>query len=396
MPVSINCSSSRGGIKLTAKPMRRRNFLKAGITGMALTLAQRGSQAQVQPRPDVKGADAKDTETDLGVVVIGTDGSILSKAIVDKYLAAHADVWHYLPNRAQFSQVLEFLDSDPRIKLAKSTNDILANKEAGKVSMVVGWQDSVALEEENGNDWRTSRPPQTKLREYYELGLRTANLCYQISNQFGGGMLDPEARLTTQGKVVVGKMQDLGILVDCCGHTGEQTNLDVIAMSRRPVVITHGCCKGLNDNPRNSSDRVIEGVARTGGLMGVAAVDAFITWSSKDAPRAETGPFPPRATVARYVDQFDYLKRLVGIDHIGFGTDFISDLEAGDPAAAFEFPPEMTNKQEPSIQYVEGFESVSDIGNVRAEMERRGYSAEEIAQVFGGNWMRVYREAWNS
>jgi membrane dipeptidase len=344
----------------------------------------------------VKGADARDSPEDLSVVVIGTDGSVPAKAIVDKYLAAHADVWHYLPNLAEFSQVLEFLDSDPRIKLAKSTNDILANKQAGKVSMVVGWQNSVALEEANGNDWRFSRPPQTKLREYYELGLRTANLCYQLSNQFGGGMLDPEARLTTQGRYIVGKMQDLGILVDCCGHTGEQTNLDVIAMARRPVAITHGCCKGLDDNPRNSSDRVIEGVARTGGLMGVAAVDAFMTWSSKDAPRAETGPFPPRATVARYVDQFDYLKRLVGIDHIGFGTDFISDIEPGDPAAAFEFPPEMTNKQAPSIQYVEGFESVSDIGNVRAEMEKRGYTAEEIAKVFGGNWMRVYREAWNT
>jgi membrane dipeptidase len=130
--------------------------------------------------------------------------------------------------------------------------------------------------------------------------------------------------------------------------------------------------------------------------MGVAAVDAFMTWSAKDAPRAETGPFPPRATVATYVDQFDYLKRLVGIDHIGLGTDFISDIEAGDPAAAFQFPPEMTNKQSPSIQYAEGLESVSDIGNVRAEMEKRGYSAEEIAKVFGGNWMRVYREAWNS
>ena len=376
--------------------MRRRTFLKAGVAGVALTLAQRPSLAQVQPRADVKGADFKDTETDLGVVVIGADGSDPAKAIVDKYLAAHADVWHYLPNRSKFSQVLEFLDSDPRIKLAKSTKDILANKQAGKVSMVVGWQDSFELEEENGNDWRNSRPPRTRLREYYELGLRTANLCYQISSQFGGGMLDPEARLTIQGKYIVGKMQDLGILVDVCGHTGDQTNLDIIAMSRRPVVITHGCCRGLNDNPRNSPDRVIEGVARTGGLMGVAAVDAFMTWSSKDAPRAETGPFPRRATVATYVDQFDYLKRLVGIDHIGLGTDFISDLEPGDPATAFQFPPEMTNKQEPSIQYAEGFESVSDLGNVRAEMERRGYSAEEIAKVFGGNWMRVYREAWNS
>jgi membrane dipeptidase len=99
--------------------------------------------------------------------------------------------------------------------------------------------------------------------------------------------------------------------------------------------------------------------------------------------------------VARYVDEFDYLKRLVGVDYIGFGTDFTSDLEAADPSSLFEMPPEMMYKQSPSIRYVDGFESVSDIGNVRAEMERRGYTPEEIAKIFGGNWMRVFREAWN-
>ena len=141
---------------------------------------------------------------------------------------------------------------------------------------------------------------------------------------------------------------------------------------------------------------MIEAMARTGGLMGVAALDAFLTWEAKDAPHADTGPFPPRANVARYVDEFDHLKRLVGIDHIGFGTDFTSDIEAADPTNLFEIPPEMLYKESPTIKYVEGFESVSDIGNVRAEMERRGYTAEEIAKVFGGNWMRVFREAWNS
>ena len=73
-------------------------------------------------------------------------------------------VWHALPNRPAFSQILEFLDSDPRIKLAKSTKDILANKQAGKVSMVVGWQDSLVIEEENGNERRFANPPQIRLR----------------------------------------------------------------------------------------------------------------------------------------------------------------------------------------------------------------------------------------
>ena len=135
-------------------------------------------------------------------------------------------------------------------------------------------------------------------------------------------------------------------------------------MARRPVVITHGNILALNDNPRNSRDRVIEGVARTGGLMGVTALDAFMTWSRKDAPRVDTGPYPPRANVARYVDEFDYLKRLVGIDHIAIGTDFTSDVEAADPSQLFQFPPEMMYNQKPTIKYVAGFESVSDLKNV--------------------------------
>ena len=256
--------------------MQRRDFLKAGMAGAALTLAQGPSQAQVEPRADVKGADAKDTDADLSVVVIGTDGNDLLDSVVDDYLAAHADVWHFMPNLAKFSQVLEFIDKNPKIVLAKTTGDILAAKRGGKVAMVIGWQDSAGLTDGNGTDWRSSNPPKTKLREYYELGLRTANLTYQLSNQFGGGMLDPTVPLTVEGRLIVAQMQKLGIVVDVSGHTGVQTALDVIAMAERPVVITHGNVRALNkDNPRTSPDAVIEGVARTGGLMGVAALSAI-------------------------------------------------------------------------------------------------------------------------
>jgi microsomal dipeptidase-like Zn-dependent dipeptidase len=139
-----------------------------------------------------------------------------------------------------------------------------------------------------------------------------------------------------------------------------------------------------NDNPRNTSDRVPEGMAKTGRVFGVTAVDGFMTWSRKDAPKSMTGPYPPRAGVARYVDEFDYLKRLVGIDHIGMGPDFISGYEPIVPSNSIEFPPEMSYTQPISIKYIEGFESVDDLGNVRAEMEKRGHAAEEIAKVFGG------------
>jgi microsomal dipeptidase-like Zn-dependent dipeptidase len=94
----------------------------------------------------------------------------------------------------------------------------------------------------------------------------------------------------------------------------------------------------------------------------VTAVDGFMTWSRKDAPKAMSGPFPPRAGVARYVDQFDYLKHLVGVDHIGLGPDFINDLEPIDPSKSIEFPPEMTYVQPVTLKYIEGFESVDGLG----------------------------------
>ena len=262
--------------------MQRRDFLKASMAGAALTLAQGPVRAQVEPRADVKGADAKDTDTistsspSAPTAPIFLTMSSTSTSPRTPTFGTSARTWR------KFSQVAEFLDKNRKIVLAKTCDDILAAKRAGKVAMVIGWQDSAGLADGNGNNWRTSNPPQTKLREYYELGLRTANLTYQLSNQFGGGMLDSTVPLTVEGKWIVGQMQKLGIVVDVSGHTGVQTALDVIAMAERPVVITHGNVRALNkDNPRTSPDAVIEGVAKTGGLMGVAALSAFMMWGGK-------------------------------------------------------------------------------------------------------------------
>jgi membrane dipeptidase len=375
--------------------MLRRTFLKGAALGAAALPLMQESHAQT---PAPKSAAGPDPAADQDIVVISVDGSVPSRAMVDKYHKSHADVWLYDSPRSlpEFSRTLEFLDSDAaKITLARSVDQILAAKRDGKVAMVLGWQNSSALEEQDGNDWRNSLPPKTNLRAWYELGLRVAGLQYNLANQFGGGCLDPAVPLTIQGSRVIRQMQDLGILVDCGGHVGEQTSLDILRIARRPVVCTHSNVLALNDNPRNTSDRVIEGIANTGGVFGVTAVDGFMTWSRKDAPRAMTGPFPEVATVSRYVDEFDYLKRLVGIDHIGLGPDFVSDLEPIEPGQALQFPPEMSYNQPRTIRYIKGFESVADLGNVRAEVAHRGYSAEDIAKIFGGNWMRVYRAAWN-
>jgi membrane dipeptidase len=377
--------------------MQRRAFLKAGVAGTALSLAQGAARAEDSPANAAASAAGEDQGQNL--VVISVDGSTLSSEMVDKYKRNGADVWLFDGPRTlpRVSRAFEFLDRESsRITLCRSHKEILAAKRDRKVAMVFGWQDSEALEEEYGNDWRNHKPPLTNLRAWYELGLRVAGLQYNMANQFGGGCLDPTVPLTIQGKYLVAQMQELGILVDCGGHIGEQTSLGILDIARRPVVCTHSNVLALNDNPRNTSDRVIEGIAKSGGVFGVTAMDGFLTWSRKDAPKAMTGPFPPRAGVPRYVDEFDYLKRLVGVDHIGLGPDWVNDLEPLDPSNSIQFPPEMTYVQPVTMKLVQGFESVDGLGSVRAEMEKRSYTAEEIAKIFGGNWMRVYRESWNS
>jgi membrane dipeptidase len=195
-------------------------------------------------------------------------------------------------------------------------------------------------------------------------------------------------------------MQEVGILVDC-SHSSEQTSLDIVSMAIRPVICSHSNPVAIADNPRNISDRLIEGIAKTGGLVGVSPVNCFLLWSREDAPHADTGPFPPLASISQYVDVMDYIRRLVGIDYIGIGSDFTIGNPPDPyippvPSQSFTFPPETTYYQPAGLQYVENFNQVADLPVLRAELTRHGYSAVDIAKILGGNWMRVFGQAWNS
>jgi membrane dipeptidase len=384
--------------------MTRRDFIKAGVGGVAaLTGIQGVSRA--------RSASAA-LSSAMDVIVVGADGSDLTLSYLDDYLSVGATVWQYSGNTMtfhRFDEIDSFVAANSsKVTLAKSYNDILAAKQAGKVAIVAGAQDLYPLEliwnnekdlSRPANNWYVS-PPQTQLSEYYERGLRIANLAYQFANFFGGGDLDPTTPLSKAGRFIVGQMQDIGILVDC-SHSGEQTSLDVIKMATRPVVCSHSNPAALDDNPRNVSDRLIEGIAKTGGLIGVNATNCFIVWSRADARYADTGPFPPLASISRYVDMIDYIVGLVGVDYVGIGPDWTignpPDHSAPpDPGKSFYFGPEFQYNQPDGIQYVADFNTVSDLPVLAAELGRHGYSATDIAKLMGGNWMRVFRQAWNA
>jgi membrane dipeptidase len=273
--------------------MKRRNFIEAGIGGMAaLSVAQGVSRAQSAPAY---------LPSAMGIAVVGVDGADLAVPYLNDYLSTGATVWQYSGNTIDFSRfdkIQSFVDANAsKVTLAKSYRDILAAKQAGKVAIVVGVQDLWPLEppwhasDHPPNDW-VANPPSTHLSAYYERGLRIANLSYNLSSFFGGGCLDPTTPLSRAGRYIVGQMQEMGILVDC-SHSSEQTSLDIISMATRPVVCSHSNPVVIADNPRNISDRLIEGIAKTGGLVGVSPVNCFLLWSREDAPHADTGPFPP-------------------------------------------------------------------------------------------------------
>jgi membrane dipeptidase len=396
--------------------MTRRNFLEAGLGGAALSLAQRASHAQSPATAGGTAAQGQDAAADLSTVVIGVDGSALTGDYVDEYLSSGATVWQYSDNIVDFDdfQTIQiFVDSQSsKIILAKSYDDILAAKRAGKVAMVVGIQECLQFEPEwfanptkndpnnpNPNDWRLKNPPtdpKTQLSNYYDKGLRIANLAYNLPNFFGGGCLDARTPLSSVGEFLVNQMQEMGILVDC-SHSSERTSLEIINIATKPVVCSHSNADALDDNPRNISDRVIKGIGDIGGLIGVNALSVFLVWSRKDAPFADTAS-PPLASISKYVDVMDYIRRLVGIDHVGIGSDFTNGNNPGQPlpSQSFLYPPEMAYNQPNGLDYVRNFSRPADLPVLRAELVRRGYSSVDIAKIFGGNWMRVFREAWKT
>jgi membrane dipeptidase len=380
--------------------MKRRDFIEAGIGGVAaLSVAQGVARAQ-------------SPNAGAGVTVVGVDGADLTARYLRDYLSVGATVWQYSQNTIDFDR-FDMIDSfveanSSRVILVKSYSDILAAEQANKVAMVVGVQDMWPLEwswkyawpaDEGPNNY-VPNPPVTDLSKYYDRGLRIGNLAYQLSNSFGGGLLDPTTPLSVAGKYMIHQMQEIGILVDCT-HSSEQTTFDIISRSKRPLVCSHSNVLALNNNIRNVSDNVIRGIAETGGLIGVCPVNAYLQWSIKDAPNAgNPACFPPLASIAQYVDVMDYIKRLVGIDHIGIGSDFT----LGDPpdrnstslpVPSFVFPPEMLYYSR-TLEYVQNFNQVKDLPVLRSELLRRGYSSVDIAKILGGNWMRVFGQAWNA
>lgn len=276
------------------------------------------------------------------------------------------------------------------VAIATSSKDIARISKQNKTAICLGM--------ENGFPLATDL---SRVAEFYRKGVRYITLCHTSKNDICDSSSDPKGSadngLSSFGREVVAEMNRLGIIVDV-SHISDKSFFDVLKVSKAPVMASHSSVRSLCDHPRNLSDEMIKALARNGGVIQICILGGYITpedttsenyrkleelrlkynnWQYKNdmerkaAWRAwdsiDTNYPPVLPFIAQAVDHIDHVVKLVGIDHVGIGSDFDGGGGLADCA------------------------DVSDFPKITAELLERGYSESDIANIWGGNFLRVLK-----
>jgi membrane dipeptidase len=249
--------------------------------------------------------------------------------------------------------------------------DILGAKRDGKVAVIMGMQ--------NSDHFRKAED----VKFFHDLGQRVSQLTYNTQNRIGSGSTERvDGGVTDFGVSIIEEMEKVGMLIDV-SHSGDRTTLDAIAIAKRPIAITHSNCRALNNHPRLKTDEAIKACAAKGGVMGIAGVRNFVT-----------GAEP--TTLTDMVDHIDHAVKLVGIDHVGIGSDL--DLHGYD-----DMPPEIKKAMIESLDEsyafrekldTDGYDHPRRIYDLTEELLRRHYSECNIKAILGGNFQRLLKATW--
>jgi len=255
--------------------------------------------------------------------------------------------------------------------LVGTATDLDRAKAKHKIAVIMGLQ--------NAEQFREPKD----VKEFYQLGLRCAQLTYNSQNLIGSGSTDRiDGGISDFGVEIIEAMNEVGMLIDV-SHSGDRTTLDAIELSPRPIAFTHSNCRALNNHPRLKTDEAIQNLARKGGVMGITGVRNFV----KD--REPT-------TVEDVVDHIDHVVKLVGIEHVGIGTD--SDLLGYDKMQPDQYA-KLKAAYKASYAFrdkidTDSFNHPRKIYDLTDALVRRGYSDSNIQAVLGGNFRRLLGESW--
>jgi membrane dipeptidase len=312
---------------------------------------------------------------------------------VSGYAKAAADAF------TKFSAIHRATDElyKDHLELALTAADVRRIVGSGKKATVIGMENGYAI----GKDLRL-------LDAYYGYGARYLGLLHNGHNDLGDSAQpnrtkkEPDAEhngLSPLGKQVVTRLNELGIMADI-SHASMKTALDMIAVSKAPVIASHSSVKGVFDHPRNVSDEVLDAIKKNGGVVQIVAFDPYLraapaektqaiaalqktmgVRSGADVDRLQPGQLQayeaelatientwPKAGVANLVDHMDYAIKRIGIDHVGISSDF----NGGGG--------------------IRGWSNAAETINVTLELVRRGYTEEQIAKLWGGNLLRVMEQ----
>jgi len=229
-------------------------------------------------------------------------------------------------------------------------------KMLGKIGILIGQQNSAHFRTVEDVD------------HFYNLGQRVSQLTYG-GNRIGGGSSDPQDRgLSNYGIQIVERMNEVGMAVDV-SHCGDRTTLDAIEASRKPILITHSNCRALvPGSARCKTDDAIRRMATMGGVMGITMVRSFVQAKG-------------RVTIEHVLDHVDHLTRLVGVEHVGIGSDV--DLDGRDTL------------RHPSRRFdLDGVDYARKIYDLTEGLVSRNYSNRNIELILGGNFERMLTETW--
>ncbi|MFN0177921.1 MAG: dipeptidase [Gemmatimonadales bacterium] len=253
----------------------------------------------------------------------------------------------------------------PNAVLIESVDDVLAARRDGKLAV------SIHLE-----GFRCLERDLAMIEVYYRLGVRFVHPVFNLINEIGGGCADRyDIGLTKFGVKMVHEMNRVGMLVDGA-HAGYRTTLDMMEVSRDPVIFSHLACYGVNPHMRNVRDDQIKTCASRGGVIGITSAGFYLG----------------AATAEKYFQHLDYVVQMVGPSHVGIGLDYLANVA---PLVAFiearpdEWPGKDTGAWEPMV-----FVGPEHLAEATERMVRAGYSDDDIRGILGENWHGICRRIW--
>lgn len=280
------------------------------------------------------------------------------------------------------------LNNPSSAAFALDPSQAFENKEDGLFSIFLGLENGSPIGEDIG-----------RIKWFYDRGVRYITLCHSSDNQICDSCASKKKTwggISPFGKDLIAEMNRLGILIDV-SHVSDDSFYDVLKFSTKPVVATHSCCRALCDHPRNMTDDMIRALARAGGVIqinfyplfldsGFASVLSssglcekgesvereFINDPADISKRAAWNRVQdeiqslPRPSYKLIADHIDHVVKLVGIDHVGIGSDF----------DGIEVTPD-------------GLEDISMMPVLFDELGRRGYSQTDLEKIASGNFFRV-------